>query len=358
MKITLFIGGLGTGGAERVASNLSNYLADHGHVVEIMTMAEVKHSYYIEPKVSVYNLIKITERKNIVLDNILRFIRFCKYILNHKPDVYVVMLPFTITFMLSFRFLTKTKIVAAERANPSSYPTKIQNKLQKLAKKADGWVFQTEEQKYWYSLYLTHQKTTVIPNAINSDFIKPKQLGLRGKVIVTSGRLTAQKNHRLLITAFSRVIEKYPDYELYIYGEGPQRQDLEQYVAELNLQKHVFMPGYSHNICEKLRTASMFVLSSDFEGMPNALMEAMALGLPCISTDCSGGGARYLIDNEKNGMLIPQGDLDAMVKAMDKILSDEIFANRIASEAYKICDKLAPEKIYGKWEQFLSNISK
>ena len=104
---------------------------------------------------------------------------------------------------------------------------------------------------------------------------------------------------------------------------------------------------------ERLEKASMFVLSSDYEGMPNALMEAMASGLPCVSTDCGGGGARFLVQNGDNGILIPQKDEVALASAMEKILSDESLSAKLGENARKLQETLAPEKIYGEWERFI-----
>lgn len=353
MNITLFIGGLNNGGAERVACNLANFLSIRKHNVEILTISEVKESYYLEPSVKVTNLLKLSERKNVFHDNIIRFSRYANYMLKHKTDAYVIFLPFTINLALSTKFLTKSVMITAERANPNDYSLMTQKKLKKNARKADGWVFQTEEQKGWYDGVLGDAKSIVIPNAINPDFIKPIFKGERKKLIVSSGRLNKQKNHALLIIAFAKIAEKFPDYNLCIYGEGAKRDELCELVSKLGLDDRVSLPGYATNISEKLQESSMFVLSSDFEGMPNALMEAMALGLPCISTDCGGGGARFLINDGKNGLLVPTQDVDAMVAAMDNLLSNKEYANKLGNEASRISKILAPDIIYSKWEKFI-----
>lgn len=357
MNITIFIGGLNNGGAERVACNLANFLSGKNHEVEILTVSEVEQSYYLQPEVKVTNLLGIKDRRYFLYDNILRIWRYSKFLLTHKTDAYVVFLPTTINLALSTKFLTKAVMIAAERANPGDYSVKTQNKLKKNARKADGWVFQTEEQKEWYDgVILGDAKPIVIPNAINPDFIKPIYKGERKKLIVSSGRLNKQKNHTLLINAFAKIAQKYPDYNLCIYGEGAKRDELCGLVSKLDLTDRVSLPGYTTNISEKLQEASLFVLSSDFEGMPNALMEAMALGLPCVSTDCSGGGARFLIKDSVNGLLVPQKDVDAMATAMDRILSDKDFAEKLGTEAHRLCDTLAPEKVYGEWERFIKEI--
>lgn len=356
MKVTIFIGGLSNGGAERVACNLANYLYSKGHEITLLSVAEEEKSYFISEGVEVIHLLRLFERKNFFLNNILRMWRYFRYLLTEKPDVYVVMLPVTIDLLLKTRFLTKSKVIAAERANPDDYSVRTQNKLKKSARKADGWVFQTDEQKEWYGCILGAAKPKVIPNAINPDFIKPIYKGERKKLIVSSGRLNKQKNHTLLITAYAKLAKKYPEYNLCIYGEGAKRDELCKLVNQLGLTDRVTLPGYATNISERLQEASMFVLSSDYEGMPNALMEAMALGLPCVSTDCGGGGARFLIKDGKNGLLVPQKDVDAMAAAMDRILSDKEFAEKLGAEAHKLCDTLAPEKVYGDWEKFIEQI--
>lgn len=139
----------------------------------------------------------------------------------------------------------------------------------------------------------------IIPNAINKEFITAEYSGPRNKQIVSSGRLTEQKNHALLIKAFAGITAKYPAYKLVIYGDGPLRKDLELLASNLGIADKVSFPGYTTEIRKKIERSSLFVLSSDFEGMPNALMEAMALGVPCISTDCKGGG-REISDKKRD----------------------------------------------------------
>ena len=141
-----------------------------------------------------------------------------------------------------------------------------------------------------------------------------------------------------------------------IYGEGDKRGELEKLVEELGLKDRISLPGNIRNIADEMEKNSLFVLSSDFEGMPNALMEAMALGLPCVSTDCPCGGPRYLIKNGENGVLVPVGDADALAEAMKKMLHDEDLRIRIGNNARTIQTRLSPEKIYGQWESYIKSI--
>lgn len=356
MKITFFIGGLSGGGAERVTCNLASYLANRGHVIKVLTMSDDEPSYAIDNKVQRIPLLVTSERKNIIYNSVLRLYRFIKYLRKSKVDAYVVMLPVTTIMLLRMRWLTKTKVIAAERVDPSQYPVKKQNQLKSLAKKADGWVFQTEEERNWYGETTGKAKVSIIPNAINPDFIRPAYSGVRRKVIVSAGRMSVQKNQEMLVRAFASICKEFPDYQLEIYGEGEKRTTLTSVANELGIKDKVQLPGYTTSIGDKIKDASLFVLSSDFEGMPNALMEAMALGVPCVSTDCDGGGAKFLVENEKNGLLVPKGDVNALAASMKRMLADREFAEQCGREAHNVCERLAPEKIYGKWETFIKDI--
>jgi len=356
MNVTFFIGGLSGGGAERVVCNLSNYLNERGHTVSILTMGDDIPTYAIEPVIQRKCLINQNERSFFLLNSVRRIYRFIKYILNHKTDCYVVFLPVTTILLLTFRRLVKAKVIASERMDPALYPQKYKKKLRRLANRCDGWIFQTNEQQLWYGSLKDKIKRKVISNAINSDFILPPYNGERKKTIVTSGRLASRKNHKLLISAFFSIASDFPDYTLIIYGEGKMRNELENQIESLGLKNRVLLPGYTTGIRDNIYDASLYVLSSDSEGMPNALMEAMAMGVPSISTDCDGGGARFLIENGKNGLLVPKNDVEALATAMRDLLSHPEKAERLGSEGRKLCERLAPEKIYGEWEEFIKDV--
>ena len=354
MNITFFIGSLYGGGAERVTCNLANYLAQAGHRVEILTMAETGKSYELNEKVKVATLLPMAERKNSLHDDLIRVVRLHRYMKQHKEkNVYVVMLEKTILLMLMMRRATRAKIVASERSNPAQYSTGMQRMLRKYMGVADGLVFQTEDARSWYGESVKDVPSAVIPNAINPVFIRPRYDGPRANRIVTAGRLIPQKNQELLIRAFAGIAGDYPDLELVIYGEGGERAHLEAVVSELGMEKRVSLPGNTPNVADRLQDAGLFVLSSDHEGMPNALMEAMALGLPCVSTACPCGGPEFLIEEGVNGLLVPVGDQDAMEAAMRKVLDSEQLAEQLGKNAVQVSERLAPDKVYGEWEEFL-----
>lgn len=353
MKINLFIGSLTGGGAERVICNLANDLVQKGHEVCVITNVEAKAAYELDDRAERFVLLYNKDRRNAPFNFLHCMKRLKGYIKRNPCDQYVVFLPLTTVMLLAFRKKIQGGIVVSERGDPEKNAKWAKYFLKKWIRRADGVVFQTDTAKEWYLPYLKKAKPVTIANAINPAFIRPAYEGEREKVILGAGRLTEQKNFSLLIRAFARIAPKFPEHKLVIYGKGGLLDSLKALAAELGVGERVEFPGYVPDMPARLEKASMFVLSSDYEGMPNALMEAMASGLPCVSTDCGGGGARFLIENETNGLLVPQKDEEAMAAAMERILSDEAFAASLGNEARKLQQTLAPEKIYGEWERFI-----
>lgn len=351
MKITIFLGSLGGGGAERVTCSLANYLCNRGHEIEILTMSDADAGYSVNKKVKRTCLLSAIERKNIIFDNVRRINRLRKHMRSRNIDVYVVLLPATTILMLLFSGITDAKIIAAERANPESYPKVTKFLLKLLAYRADRWIFQTEEIKNWYDSCSISARSVVIPNPICDKFDSVPYKGIREKRVVGVGRLTKEKNFKLLIDAFAIVYREYTDYCLEIYGDGGERAVLDSYVRELGLENVIRLPGYTREVREIVKRSTVFVLSSDNEGMPNALIEAMALGVPCISTDCGGGGAKFLIKNGENGIIVPTKDVNGLASAIINLLSNESKASLLGKKARKIVEALDSQKIFGKWEQ-------
>lgn len=354
MNLTLFIGSLYGGGAERVTCNLASWLAEHGHTVEILTMSETEEAYELSRKVTVQTLLKLSERKSSLYNAAIRIPRLARYLIKHREkDGYVVMLPKTILLLLALRHLTRAKIVVSERADPARYPKDIQKKLRRHIHEADGIVFQTKDAGIWYQELLQTVPSRVIPNAINPAFLRPAFEGQREKEIVAAGRLNNQKRYDLLIRSFAAIADQFPDYRLTIYGEGYNREKFEALVQELHMEDRISLPGNVSNIAEKLEKAALFVCCSDFEGMPNSLMEAMALGLPCVSTDCPVGGPRFLIQNGINGILTPVGEGKALSDAMALVLSNPELARKMSTNAAEVQTRLNPDTVYSQWERFI-----
>ncbi|NLJ18277.1 glycosyltransferase family 4 protein [Globicatella sulfidifaciens] len=352
-KLLIVTRNMKAGGAERVIAQLSNYLVEQGVNCTIVTINDSEIFYDLNKEV---NLIPIGKRSNnIYIDKILKYREVRKLVKSEKPDV-VLSLPEEIAiFVIPALLGTKVPIVVSERNNPWVMPWKKPTRfLRKVFYPfASGYIFQTKQAATFFSKRI-QEKGIVLPNPLDLNRIPDAYKGERNKVIVSAGRLEKQKNFSLLIQSFAKFNQKYPEYTLTVYGEGRMRAELENLASELLPKGKISFPGQTEDLLEKIKDASMFVLSSDFEGMPNVIIEAMAVGMPVISTDCPSGGPSDLIDNKVNGILTPVGDVNEMYKAMCKIASSEEFARSLGENAQDIKVKLDSTNVIEKWRNYLN----
>ena len=266
MKILFVITGMQSGGAERVMATLCNELSER-HEVRLLSLKDNVSDYVLSPRVEFVS-------GGVKNQNILASIKVIQsHIDKWKPDVAVSFMTKTNILALLAKKMAKYKVsmIIAERANP--YHTK---KIFKIMRKltypmADGCVFQTEQAKEYYKNILKC-KSEVLRNPLNPDFsIQPYQ-GLRTKRIVTVGRLSEEKNQKLLINAFSKIASKYIDYKVEIYGDGPLRNELQELINEKNMESQIKLMGRKDSIQKYIQDAEIFVLPSNSEGMPNALL--------------------------------------------------------------------------------------
>lgn len=355
MKILFYINAIHHGGAERVIVNLANQFASHEYEVLLVTSFRASWEY---PHLQEVKRVALEETKsdgNFFIRNINLVRSLRKLIKREKPDVVV-------SFMSepNFRALTaciglKTKNVISVRNDPNQIYTNLPYRV--LAKtfflNADWTVFQTAQAQKWFPKKM-QEKSSIIYNAVDPKFYTTHLENQRYD-IVTMGRLTAPKNHEMLIRAFAQIAKDIKE-NLVIYGVGELEKELEQLINSLGLKSRVRLEGATSNVPDVLKKSKLFVLSSDFEGMPNALMEALAMGLPCISTNCPCGGPEVLIEHEKNGLLVPVGGVDELSKAMRRVLQDEVFAEKLGKNA-KICAQEYKTDInYKQWKECLENI--
>lgn len=353
MKIVFTIDHMTIGGAQRVTYNLIKWLQSN-------TDADVSLLIYRSLVIGniKYDLsgIKHEYVGNGTVNKIRRIREFLK---KRRPDVLVSMGTANAIFDVPANIGLGVKHIISERNDPAHFAgsklTKVLSRL--FMRRADGYVLQTKDAQAYFGGEIA-KRSVVIPNPlfIEGDYPTEQYTGEREKIIVTTGRLNKQKNHLLLIRAFKRIADEFPDYKLIIYGEGPERQNDEILISELGLQGRVLLPGTIDNVPKKIYKSSLYVLSSDFEGMPNALMEAMALGLPCISTDCPCGGPRELTTDEKDCMLIPVGDEISLASAMKRVLNDSGFAMELGKNAMEIRERLSSDKVCKRWYDFFQSI--
>ena len=212
-------------------------------------------------------------------------------------------------------------------------------------------IFQTEMAKSFFPDAI-QKKGVVLKNPVDAQRIPEQYTGERERVIVGAGRLSQQKNMPLLLKAFARFAPNHPEFKLRIFGEGELREELTELARSLQIAGQVELPGRSTALLEKMNSSAMFVLSSDYEGMPNVLLEAMCMGMPCISTDCPSGGPRELIKDGVNGLLVPVGDEAALYEAMER-MADRVFATQLADAAYEIREELTSRDVFVSWYRYL-----
>lgn len=348
---------MGKGGAERVISVLSNNLILRNNICIVLNTTK-NIAYELDPRIKLIELDKAYNKFSICR-NIKRIITTKKIIEKEKPDIIISFLPIPSYRILSLKNeFQGTQIIVADRNDPKEeYKTLINKILMKLLyKRADGFVFQTKEQKEYFDKKI-QDRSVIIHNPIKEEFLQTNlQNIIKEKTIISVGRLVEQKNQKMLINAFSKIAKKNEDYILKIFGNGPLKEKLQEQIESLQLDDRIKICGISDNIKEELEKGEIFVLPSNYEGMPNALIEAMSVGLPCISTDCPCGGPRELIENEKNGLLIPVNDEKILQKKLEILIDNNKLRMKIGEEAKKIREKLEISKIIKCWEKYIEYI--
>lgn len=345
----------GAGGAERQIILLSNQLAMRGYEVVLLVLSEWKSTYSINPSVRVVDLSNV-ERKAITSfwKIFKRLIAFRCFVKQEKPDVVINYNLQSAYFCMTLSRKQRGKVIYSERGDP--YDVEYSGLLGKIrdytVKRMDGLVFQSEGARDFFPEDI-RTKSIVIHNSVNVPQEKYTIPAVRDKRIINVGRLHPQKNQKLLIDAFAKIANSFPEYLLEIYGDGELHNELRHQINDLGLNDRVVIYPSRKDLWDCIYKASLFVLSSDFEGMPNALMEAMALGLPCISTDCRPGGARTIIQDGLNGMIVPVGNADELAKAMSLCLSKPDICERMATNARAIMETHSEKALFDKWSDYL-----
>lgn len=354
MKITFIINGLSGGGAERVASNLASSLINK-HRVTIVSLEKCKPAYPLPKDINLVflnnNPVKGFEFLLITRKKLKAFFK------NDDSDIYIVFLPIASILTLGLKRHIKAPIICSERNNPDSYSRIYKFLLKHFLPRSDAIVFQTEDARKWYIKRDSKCLTKIIPNPI-SDKILNFHNGISEKEnkVIAVGRLVEQKNFHLLLQSFALFLSRFPNYNLEICGDGILLEDLIDFAKKLNIDKSVVFSGFKDNIEESVSRAKIFVLSSNFEGMPNALIEALALGTACISTDCPCGGPRFLINNMVNGILVPVNDHFALYEAMCAIAENETIRRKLERNSVEIKKILNPSIIMDEWENFIKEV--
>lgn len=350
MKIMFFIGSMGRGGAERVISILANHYAQKNWQVEIVLLLENSVQYELDDKIKIIDL----SRKDSYIKNLFYWIfNIRKCVKREKPDRIVSFIGRINYLVLTAMFGTKIPIIVSERNDPKHdgrgrFLQFYGNICYKLA---TAIVFQTNYEKLCFKEDL-YRKSFIIANPVEVSF-PPKKTFSKKLEVVTAGRLRNQKNQELLVKAFNIVNKKFPSLELKIYGEGPLRNRLESLIKSYNLSSKAMLCGNVTDLHKRISDSTIFVLTSEYEGLSNALIEAMMLGLPCITTDYP--GADEIIKNNINGLIVPRNDEKSLAEAIQRIMEDNELREKLSNEARKTAELYREDVILKKWDSVIEN---
>ncbi len=394
MHIAMYIGSLQKGGAERVMVNLADYFFERGHKVTFVTTYlapeeyEVKHAAWkavpagadgaelvcdpdenpawVNPtggeKGGIsrhFSALLKSEQKGRISNFKRRSDKLIDIWKQIKPDIVLSFIGKNNIMALSTATREDIKVVVSVRADPDMeyYDFSLKTGMKATFGKAAGIIVQTTSARDWFPKRF-RDRCIILPNAINPAFLRPiTYQGEREKSIVMVGRLDENKNQAGVMEVFADLVKNgYSSYRLKIYGDGPDMIKLRHFAISLGIEKNVSFEGVVSNVAEHIEKASLYILASRQEGMPNALIEAMSLGLPCIATDCPCGGPRDLIVDGANGLLVPVDDKAALKEAMIKMLSDRAYAERLGKKASKVQEKYDPKVANKKWEEYFEQI--
>ena len=392
--IAMYIGSLQKGGAERVMANLADFFFEEGYRVSLVTTYlasdeyEVKHAAWKRVPAGtpgatlvadhneepawvdleggekdgikrVFSALLRSEQKGRLENFRLRKKKLSDIWKELDPDIILSFMGKNNIMALSTATKEGYKVVVSVRADPDMEYNTRALKASALATfgKAEGVIVQTSRAMNWFPGYI-RKKCTILPNSMDPSFIRKRFTGEPEKKIVMVGRLDANKNQAMVMRVFADIVRdgRFSDYKLVLCGDGPDRESLQRLAISLGIDGSVELKGVVKNVAEHIENATLFILASDQEGMPNSLIEAMSLGLPCISTDCPAGGPADLINNGENGILIPVGDDVALKEAILRVLSDKAFADKLGNSAREVQETYSPQVTNKKWKDYIEGL--
>lgn len=363
MKIAFHLNCLTQGGAERVVSTLANQFAADGDEVLVATESRADVEFRLSDRVRRIHvgLKPQDEQKNRVVQFFLRIKYLRQFMKEEKPDVVIAFAHRAIYRALTASVHTGVPVITAVRTDPKGHYDRWDDKIQipLLFPHAAGCVFQTEGQRDFFPSYV-RRKSRIILNPINDKYLNVPKPAVRRKEVVQSGRLVDFKNQPMLIEAFLEVHKKHPDYVLKIYGPDSgdgTKEILEELIDKNQAQEYVMLMGGSDELEKQLPAASVYAFSSDWEGLPNALLEALSLGLPVVATDCPCGGPRTVMKDGENGLLVPIMDKEAMAAGINRLIEDRELAEQLGEKARELGSRLTSRSIAEEWRRYITEVT-
>ncbi len=346
------------GGAERVLSKLANALSGRGIDVSVLLYQRFENEYILNDSVRVLELGEDAHKGRNGVSRMINRVKAIRRIIKRERPNFVI--PFLDSMVRESQLAARglsCKVIATVRNSPYQVPETKGGRLLRnwFCRRCAAVFVQNEAQKAYFSKRI-RKKTFVVANPLDDELLfSEKQYSERIHEFITCGRLHPQKNHKLLIDAFAIATKKHPHLRLSIYGVGDEQENLERYIQEKDLGENIRLMGRTDDVRSVLLQSDCFLLSSSFEGMPNALMEAMAVGLPCISTDCPTGPAD-LIKHGETGFLVEVGDVEGLAEHIVKTVENPKAGIAMGKAAQKKMRALySQEKIAGA---LLDNLQK
>lgn len=361
MNIAFTCNNLNNGGAERVICNIANQMALDGHNVHLICYRVTESFYYelndgveiiqLDPHINMRNF--FISRKIAGIVNLFKLCDALKW-----SDTVISFYTRQNCYSIIVCKLIGVPIICSERDHFFLNDGLINHTLRRLCYPlSDGFIHQTKAAQEWLRANEGVKcKDIVIPNPLWIENF-PERKPVKGYVIAV-GRLEEQKNYKELIDAFITVKRQIPYAELHIFGDGPQRKELQQYINSKDLNDTVFLEGITKDIISIYAKSEVFVMFSHGEGYPNALMEALAMGVPCISSDCPVGGPKDMIENGYNGFLVPCSDTDQLALKIITLLTHSNIAIKFSKNAKQIRETNKFPLIYKTIIKYLNKINK
>ncbi len=369
IRVLLLISSLLGGGAERVAASLANDWVREGKVVRLVTLESERSDFYVlDPRVARVALSLAEPSSGLwatLKNNATRIRAVRRQLLEFRPDVAVGFMTVSSVLLAVSALGLDCKTLGTERSHPPATPLGfIRETARTISYRAlDGVLALTDQSAEWIREHTLAKTIRVIPNAARwplhrqDPVVSPDVACRPGRnVLLAVGRLDPVKGYPDLLEVFSRLSPKHVTWDLVILGEGEQRRELENLVVRLKLNGRVFFPGIVGNVADWYERATIYVMTSKYEGFPNTLVEAMSCGLPSVSFDCD-VGPRNIIRPEVDGELVPNGNLNALEHALDRLMRDEPSRARYAACATDVRKRFGQAQILKSWHDLLTTLA-
>ena len=354
-KIVFITNSISYGGAAKMLCFIAESIATIGHEVTIINLKNTgDKSGYIRSIDKKINLKQVDSNKRI--NQILDIYKISK---EFKADTIVGFTSFPNIYAVIVGKMLHIPSIISERGDPSKTTgnSKIKDKIANwIINLSAGGVFQTEGAMQFFGKKL-QKRSIVIPNPIFVDDNVTRSCNKRNNTVVSVGRFdNYQKRYDVMLKSFKIFSENHPEYKLKLYGSGPDELYIKTLACDLQIQNKIVFEGVSAKPMEEIVNEGMFIITSDFEGISNSLLEAMAIGMPCVSTDHSPGGARLLIQDHVNGLLAPVGDEISLARAMNEFADNEELANKCGKNAELVKVRFSPEIIIKQWNNYICSL--